>query len=125
MKFVNGVKKSDITDANKRRLKQCPCPKTCYPVNYSIGINKAGTCVGIIYKSNNLDCIRECIFIKINGRIKNKEHFMTPDEALVDAALLIGAASRALDSSRDYQKYYKDLCKQRDNGDNHPAELNK
>lgn len=124
MKFLTKIKKKTLKDSEKHRHPVCLYPKSCFPIRYTFGINKAGTCCGIIPDSNNLDCVRICTFFRHKGRLKHYSNFMTPDEALEAALCLIAVANEALLCCKDYDKYYRDLCKTRKNGDNHPAELN-
>ena len=125
MKFIDLFKAKDRKKGNRNRLGDCPYPKSCSPVSYHIGENKAGVCVGLIDKSPNLDCIRQCIFFRDaeSKELKYLEHFMTPDEALDVAHSLILTARASLDFASSYQKYYEELCVARDSGDNSPSEL--
>ena len=108
---------------SKHRLKLCPYTKSCVPSSYFVDKDGAGECCGLIYKSNNLDCIRLCQFHRdLNSReIKAEEHFMTPDEALNIAHSLIIAVTHSLDYASSYQSHYKELCKARDKGDKSPS----
>lgn len=125
-KFIDLFKAKDRKQTSRRRLENCPYPKSCCPVSYHVSTtNQAGVCAGLIDKSPNLDCIRHCIFFRDakSKELKYLEHFMTPDEALETVHSLTLAVRESLDFASSYQKYYKELCKARDDGDNSPSEL--
>ena len=116
MKFTNRLTKQDIYNSGRKRLKACPYPKDCMPVNYQVSKkNLGGSCSGIIHNANNLDCIRHCMFIEDlelghEGELIIQENYMTPDEALQQARTLIHAAEAALNNSSEYHAHYLKLC---------------
>jgi hypothetical protein len=124
VKYIDLLKLSEKRKMSKHRLKFCPYLKSCIPVSYYVDKDGAGVCAGLIYKSDNLDCIRLCQFIRdLNTKeIKFLENFMTPDEALNTTNALNQAIKASLDFASSYQNYYKELCQARDNGDKAPSQ---
>ena len=123
-KFLDLLKAKDRRASGRNRLANCPYKDSCMPVSYHVGGNSAGVCAGLIYKSNNLDCIRQCIFYEDLGtkELKTLQHFMTPDEALHCIHSLALAVGVALDYASSYKEYYEALCKLRDDGDKTPSQ---
>jgi len=124
-KFIDLLTKKKIQKMGKHRLADCPHSESCCPSSYSVGSNHAGACAGLIHTVDNLDCIRLCVFYcevmnsKDNsqvevGELKVLEHFMTPDEAVVTAKVLLSVVGDAFDFSGIYQKHYKHLDKIRE-----------
>jgi len=109
---------------SKHKLKDCPYAESCIPISYQVDKDGAGVCAGLIYKSNNLDCIRLCQFWRDldSKEIKVFEHFMTPDEALSTINSLGNAIRASLDYASSYQNHYEELCRARDNGDKAPSQ---
>jgi len=123
-KFVDAISKADKKQMRRHRIKNCPYPKSCYPVSCHIGANLAGVCSGIIHKSNNLDCIRLCQFYEDldSHKVKYTEHYMTPTEAIDTLNALGWAVRSALDYSSHYQKLEEELMEARKNGDKTPSQ---
>lgn len=123
-RFTDAIDKKSKRDMRRNRIKNCPYPKSCYPVSEHIGANLAGVCSGIIHKSNNLDCIRLCCFYEdLNShKVKYTEQFMTPSEALDTLNALGWAVRYAFEFSSHYQKLQGELKKARENGDRTPSE---
>jgi hypothetical protein len=123
-KFIDSIDKAEKRAMQRHRYPRCPYPKSCLPVSYHIGSNGAGNCAGILYKSNNLDCIRQCIFFETKRhKVKILEHFMTPTEALDQAHSLTLVTRYALDANSNFKTHYENLCNIRIKGCSHPAEL--
>ena len=124
-RYIDLFKSKDRRQTNRRRIENCPYPDSCCPISYHISTtNQAGFCAGLLDKSPNLDCIRQCIFFRdARGELKFLEHFMTPDEALEIIHSLALAVRCSMDYASSYQKYYEALVEARDKGDNSPSEL--
>lgn len=113
MKFIDlfkGKERRGPRAARKQIAGQCPYPKRCYPMKYSIGKNSAGACAGLISDADDLDCIRLCIFYKNESELELIEHFMTPTEATSVASVLITAAENAMEFNSGYKEHYEYLC---------------
>lgn len=123
-KFTDTISNEVRRNMRRHRIKNCPYPKSCYPVSQHIGANLAGVCSGIIHKSNNLDCIRLCCFYEDleNHEIKYTEHFMTPVEAIDTLNALGWAVGSALTMSSHYKQLHDELVEARNNGDKTPSQ---
>lgn len=122
--FIDNIPNKDKRSMQRHRPVVCPFPKSCLPVSYHLGANKAGCCSGLIYKSNNLDCIRQCLFYETETHtVAHTKHFMTPTEALDQIHSLTLAVRQSLDYNLNYNSHYDQLCNDRNNGNMHPAEL--
>lgn len=123
-KFTDAISKEAKRSMRRNRIKNCPYPRSCYPVSHHIGVNLGGVCSGIIHKSNNLDCIRLCCFCEDleNHEIKYTEHFMTPVEAIDTINVLGWAVASALDFSSHYKHLQEELVEARNNGDKTPSQ---
>ena len=114
MKFIDKFTEKKYQKASKHRIANCPYPDDCCPMSYSISkTNQGGACAGLIPSVDHLDCIRLCIFYTDleDNKVKVLEHFMTPDEAILTAKILLATVGYALDFSSEYQKHYRYLCK--------------
>lgn len=112
-RYLDKITKKDIKAAKKHHLKNCPFPDGCMPNAWSFGSNEAGVCAGLILNVEHLDCVRLCTFfenVDTKG-IDYHENFMTPDEALAQARILILTAENAINGASSYDKYYKQLCR--------------
>lgn len=120
--YLDRVNKTSIKIGDKVRLKCCPYPETCMPVKFKMGINKQGWCSGLIYKCDNMDCIRLCQFY-IDGEKRQCywEQFMTPNEALEVAEDLMVAVQAVFSNTSHYKKHWELLCRRRRSGDRTPA----
>jgi hypothetical protein len=121
--FLDKVNKCDIKAGDKARLKECPYPDGCMPVDMKMGNNSQGYCCGLIYKSDNLDCIRFCEWYIVDNEQELLERFMTPNEAISQAKALLTAVSTSLWSNSEYRHHWDLLCRRRNRGDKSPSEL--
>ena len=122
--FIDNITQKQIRSMKRHRLSNCPFKNSCLPISYHVGSNKAGNCAGVLYKSKNFDCIRQCIFWETaEHTVEHFEHFMTPTEALDQSHSLVLAVRASLDFNSGIQTHYNNLCKDRDNGNRHPSEL--
>lgn len=123
-KFADAIYKDSQRQMRRHRIGACPFPKSCYPVSCHVGANFAGVCSGIIHKSNNLDCIRLCMFYEDldTHDVKYTEHFMTPTEAISTINVLGWAVKSALEFNAHYQGLDKELEEARKNGDKTPSQ---
>lgn len=109
--FLNHITKAKSKDMSKHQPEHCPYADSCYPVSYHFDKRGAGNCAGLIHKSTNLDCIRQCIaWMDLDkNKLELFEHFMTPEEAL--------------DCNTDYIRHFKELDKARKHGDKNPSNV--
>lgn len=123
-KYLDCIKERSIKAMAKHRLGVCPKPNDCYPTHIDMDKEGAGNCSGIVHSSNNLDCIKLCIFFEDldTHKLRYTSHCMTPDEAVTIIASLSQVVRCSYQYNKSYQKLHNVLVKERGKIVNEPTE---
>ena len=109
MKFIDLLKARDRRSGKRHKL--CPCPRGCFPVEYTWDENMCGMgfCVGLRYTVEDLDCISMCTFPTSKGKRKRVCFLMTPNEAIDIARCLLETVSWSLEYASSYEVHRQHL----------------